>query len=57
MDTDQHDIESDTQVAEDTHQPSPVLAIARTIQEYFDNPSLFAPHPDFVKDNYFVEVE
>mgnify|MGYP003386867657 CR=1 FL=1 len=31
-------------------------AVAETILEYFDNPKGMLPHPDFVKDNFFVEV-
>lgn len=37
-------------------QPPHSLQIAETIQEYFENPLKFQPHPDFIKDSYFVEV-
>lgn len=35
---------------------SPPRPVAATVQEYFEAPDDFLPHPDFIKDNYFVEV-
>lgn len=31
------------------------LTQAETLQEYFDHPEMFIPHPDFIRDNYFIE--
>ena len=35
---------------------NPSLPVAETLQEYFDDPNMFLPHPDFIKENYYVEV-
>ena len=37
-------------------QQDPPRPVADSIHEYFEAPGDFLPHPDFIKDNFFVEV-